>query len=798
MKYGETLRQRSIPAWAHHNIDYDDIKHFIKENTTPGKGKTVSVPGRGEDKLVEFENALFHILQDQHQRIDLFVKSKAGEIQRRLEHSKKQLRALASRQAPAADHRVPVSRLERYGRLENDVVKAGEEIKSLARFIATQRTAFRKLLKKYKKWTGSVELEDCFREEVLDDPKSFTKLDLGHLLDEYSTTRQSIRTLYDSQVQQSAGARRPEVQVPEARSSTIKQLQDAVESGSKVSFDTSFSTVPLGQGGTFASYFVHPENIVELQMLLLQHSRYYLSRSRQNSVATPISSQPPTPSFPGAVPDIADCHMLVADDLERFAKEQSGITVDGREHQPGSFPQRAKAAVRWTVDEDALACLRSKSGRTKSAYLKKKHIHDFFDSKAEFSSQREEADTTERVEELRSEMLKDNTKPLFHYSCSRTRLLGLDDNPDGLVLATLDSGITIEKGGELKQDRTRATFPFALLLVRQEGKPKSELLAALDKSYLVERVRGFSLEYHSIWQTYQPNNMTAPSWLPTLSQDIRKLPPLAMRKRPSRHGDLSASGTPSGGTGSSAGTLDSATAVETSNDFVSQLETPPLKSFGKKKRRKYPEAGTPTQKYWSEYDHPEDGDGDAYYIYVDPTETNPFDRFFERVADVFRRKKKPEEEGLLGDPNSPPIDDEESSDEESDAATDRNHFKPAPGFGTFARPGSIASASLRRDQTTSSLPQFSAICFAASLAMLVMAYILRTTGRHKYIREVHVGVLFSMVCSLVFVLLGFMNVLRRGSNDPARAPSLGAWAISTVVLVVDVIGSGGLLASMVG
>lgn len=66
------------------NIDYDDIKHFIKENTTPGQGKSVSVPGRGDDKLAEFENALFHILADQHHRIDLFVKSKSGEIQRRL------------------------------------------------------------------------------------------------------------------------------------------------------------------------------------------------------------------------------------------------------------------------------------------------------------------------------------------------------------------------------------------------------------------------------------------------------------------------------------------------------------------------------------------------------------------------------------------------------------------------------------------------------------------------------------------------------------------------------------------
>lgn len=675
-------------------------------------------------------------------------------------------------------------------------MKAGEEIKSLARFIATQRTAFRKLLKKYKKWTGSAELEDRFREEVLDDPKSFTKLDLGYLLDDYSTTRQSIRTLYDSQVHQAAGGKAPEVKTEHGSSSSIKQLQEAVESGSKVFFDTNIATVPLGQDGTFASYFVHPENIIELQMLLLQHARFYLSRSRQNSVRTPISSQPQTPTFPGAVPDVADYHMLVADNLERFTKEQSGITVNDREHKLGSYPQGAQAAVRWALDGDALACLRSKSGRTKSAYLKKKHIHDFFDPQAEFSAQREEADTTERVEGLRDELLKNSTKPLFHYSCSRSRLIGLDDNAEGLVLATLDSGIVIEKAGETEQERTRSTFPFALLLVRQEGKPRSGLLAALDKSHLVERVRGFSLEYHSIWQIYQPDNIPPPFWLPILSQDIRKLPPAVVRKRPSRSSDLNASGVQSAGTHSS-GTLDSATAVETSNEFASQFESPPLKSFGKKKRRKYPEARTPTQKYWSEYDNPEDGDdANAYYIYVDPNETNPFDRFFEKVSTVFRRKKKPEEEALLYTPGTPTADEEESSDEESDVATSRNHFqKPAVTFGTFAQPGPLST---RREKPSSFLPQFSAICFAASLAMLVMAYILRTTGRHKYIREVHVGVLFSMVCSLIFVLLGFMNVLRRGSKDPARAPSFAAWTVSIIVLVADVLGSGGLLASMLG
>lgn len=110
MKYGESLRQRSIPAWSHcklcgargkvplhreltsiaspaDNIDYDDIKLFIKERTTVGKGKTIPVPGQADESLLETENELFSILEDQHHRIDLFVRSKAGEIRRRLGES---------------------------------------------------------------------------------------------------------------------------------------------------------------------------------------------------------------------------------------------------------------------------------------------------------------------------------------------------------------------------------------------------------------------------------------------------------------------------------------------------------------------------------------------------------------------------------------------------------------------------------------------------------------------------------------------------------------------------------------
>lgn len=366
------------------------------------------------------------------------------------------------------------------------MIKAGDEIKSLARFTATQRTAFRKLLKKYKKWTGSSELEDRFRDEVLDSLKSFTKLDLGPLLDEYSTTRQRIRALYENQVRLSnaKSGTATTTTTTTATSSAIRQLQEVVDSGSKVYFDTNIATVPLGESGTFASYFVHPENIVELQVLLLQYARFYLARSRSNSIASPITSEE---TFAQNRPECADYHMLVADNLERFVKEQSALTVDDREHKPGMFPQRAKASVRWNNDEDALACLRSKSGKLKSAFLRRKHIHDFFDGTADFMAKQDGnlGDTADSIEEVRRELLKDDTRPLFHFSACRTRLVGDNADDKGMVLATLDTGITIAQASPKGQDEQTSSFPFSLLLVRQEGTPKSELFAALDRSHLV-------------------------------------------------------------------------------------------------------------------------------------------------------------------------------------------------------------------------------------------------------------------------------------------------------------------------
>lgn len=107
MKYGDSLQQRSIPLWESckknprlrtpkykvlsghatpDNVDYNDIKHLIKVRTTKGQGQAKAIPGSDNETKAfhPFEDELYHELRDQHQRIDLFVQSKAGEVGRRL------------------------------------------------------------------------------------------------------------------------------------------------------------------------------------------------------------------------------------------------------------------------------------------------------------------------------------------------------------------------------------------------------------------------------------------------------------------------------------------------------------------------------------------------------------------------------------------------------------------------------------------------------------------------------------------------------------------------------------------
>jgi SPX domain protein involved in polyphosphate accumulation len=84
MKYGEQFEKESVPQWSLHNIDYNSLKHHIKVHTTKDQATAIAIPGRPNTALHKFEDDFYEELCRQHDRVELFVSSKADEIGRRL------------------------------------------------------------------------------------------------------------------------------------------------------------------------------------------------------------------------------------------------------------------------------------------------------------------------------------------------------------------------------------------------------------------------------------------------------------------------------------------------------------------------------------------------------------------------------------------------------------------------------------------------------------------------------------------------------------------------------------------
>jgi SPX domain protein involved in polyphosphate accumulation len=154
---------------AEDNIDYNSLKHEIKIYTSRDQATAIAIPGQQDTALNKFEGRLYQELCSQHDRVDLFVSSKADEISRRLgalfsqsrtreqpidlrsvlEYLSDQIQRLIIKCAEDGG-RVPLKRQRKLAKYEREVLRCGEDVNALSRFINAQVIAFRKITKKYK------------------------------------------------------------------------------------------------------------------------------------------------------------------------------------------------------------------------------------------------------------------------------------------------------------------------------------------------------------------------------------------------------------------------------------------------------------------------------------------------------------------------------------------------------------------------------------------------------------------------------------------------------------------------
>ena len=191
------------------------------------------------------------------------------------------------------------------------------------------------------------------------------------------------------------------------KSSSAAALHAASQGGSSVEFDTTLAVIPLGESAARASYWVHVDNIMNLEILVLQHASHYISAvGAPSSLAWNSSKSSIQGSAPGStakepVPHQTENYgLIVCDDLQAFAKRRGSETVNDMENSPGASNEKAIASIRFSKADDTIVSLESMNGslakdaslQTNAHYeqlkMKKKEIRKLFhlgrDSKSDY------------------------------------------------------------------------------------------------------------------------------------------------------------------------------------------------------------------------------------------------------------------------------------------------------------------------------------------------------------------------------------------------------------------------------
>ncbi len=408
--------------------------------------------------------------------------------------------------------------------------------------MGAQRLAFQKLLKKYKRWTGSSKLGERFQNELLDRPGSFSKRDFGPLLTQWTEVLAAVRAPFQTgvlwqadspggQVSDTATAGKPhspshkhsngdgEVTMAGDGRSGVAAVHASCQNGSVNDFDTAFALSPLGPGGGKALYWVHPDNLVELHVFLLQYTRLRNPMTPNSSGRSSRAKSSPTALMDGtAVWDSKpqdDVGVFICDDLQWFAKSRSSAPVS-------ESAEKAAASIRYSSAGEAVVVVENpfqdvqQTSESPKGYcihktkLKRKILRRLFKSDSHspvtcnqsLSSVGSHAAAIPGEEQishaLRAWLAQHReVKPLVQIHMRRTRFVGLRNSQSAGVWATLDRDIQMRKcpsgafdGGEDLFDAGRrlgaTLFPHAILEIRYEGgQGTAEIVAALDRSHLV-------------------------------------------------------------------------------------------------------------------------------------------------------------------------------------------------------------------------------------------------------------------------------------------------------------------------
>lgn len=488
MKFGEHLKSSLIRDYNFYYISYDELKKELSKGLKSNNGSWSN----------ELEESFLVSLDAELDKVYTFHKVKSGEISRRIKDAESSVSSVISMIDDAENP--PLE--QDFEDLEEELSDIIADVHDLAKFTRLNYTGFQKIIKKHDKLTG-FNLKPVF--QVRMDTKPFFKDNYDSIVVKLSSNYDLVRT----------------------RGNPVKG--DSSAGGSQQNFVRQTT-----------KYWVHPDNITELKLIILKHLPVLVFNpnkdfEREDSAITSIYyDNENLDLYYGRLrkDEGAEAHRL------RWYGGMGSDTV---------FVERKTHREDWTGEKSVKARFS----------LKERHVNSFMKGEytvpQAFAKMRKDGKKSlkeiENLEALAMEtqytVLKKRLRPVVRSFYNRTafQLPG-----DARVRISLDTELTMVREDNFDGvDRTKGNwrrmdigvdwpfnqlppkdverFPYAVLEVKlqtQLGQEPPEWVRNLISSHLVEAVPKFSKFIHGVATLLPERVDLIPFWQPQMDVDIRK------------------------------------------------------------------------------------------------------------------------------------------------------------------------------------------------------------------------------------------------------------------------------------
>ncbi|KAH7392273.1 VTC domain-containing protein [Phaeosphaeria sp. MPI-PUGE-AT-0046c] len=507
MRFGQQLKQSLNREWTFYYIDYEVLKGQLR------------APHVWDE---EAEKDFVQQLEKELDKVYTFQRVKAEEIIRRIASSEKEVTESVRRAQEQGQD--PDSESEDFDLLEEDLSDIIADVHDLAKFTQLNYTGFQKIIKKHDKNTGWY-LKPVFASRLRAKP---------FFQDNYDSYVLKLSRLYD---------------IVRTRGNPIKG--DSAAGGKQQNFVRQTT-----------KYWVHPDNIVELKLIVLKH--------------LPVLVFNPNKEFNEEDAAITSIYFDNTDTWElyegRLKKTEGAEAIRLRWYGGMSsdtiFIERKTHREDWTGEESVKARFKLKE-KNVNAYLRGELRPEQIFEKERREQKRSEKDIASD-EQLAREIqyrvltrkLEPVTRSFYHRTAfqlpgdARVRIsldteltMTREDNLDGKKRSGNDwrrTDIGVDWPFKQLPAEDKELFPYAVLEVKlqtQAGGDPPQWIRDLTSSHLVEAVPKFSKYIHGT-ATLNPKRINLiPYWYPQMDVDIRK--PVSHKfgiERPGASNEISTSG----------------------------------------------------------------------------------------------------------------------------------------------------------------------------------------------------------------------------------------------------------------